>query len=61
MPLTENNDDGSSQRRHDSASWQNRVSDLQGMERRMEVYLITKVRRFKRLCSPPPWQSYIPS
>ena len=27
----------------------------------MEVRLISKVRRLRRQCSPPPWQSYIPS
>ena len=42
-------------------SWQNRVIDLQGMEWRMEVQVTMQVRRLRRQCSPPPWQSYIPS
>ena len=33
-------------------SWQNRGSDLQGMECRMEVQLTMKARRLRRQCSP---------
>ena len=37
--------------------WQDRVSDRQGMEWRVEVWLTMKIRRLKRLCSALPWRS----